>query len=263
MHNMIVKNKSDMILKIVLVLAAFTVVSNTNAAQCPGVPKQVSGTVYCDNTFTLWVDGKKTATDPIDFTPHQAVKVAFDWDGTDSITYAIQCEDYASDSGYEYTATNRPQLGDGALIARFDDGMGTETSAGWKVFTSSYGPTDSSLADGCSATSLDKCAVEDRGIPEDWTAPDFDDSHWKSATVFTAAEAGWGRTPTWTSNEGCCTMSSPVDGSSQGCDTSVSETECLVPRVEFAGTSADFIWGAELERDNRVLFRYTAACENN
>ena len=72
------------------------------AAQCPREPQQVVGTIYCDNQFTLWVNGQQVATDPISFTPHQAVRVAFDWDGSSNLTYAIQCEDYASTSGFEY-----------------------------------------------------------------------------------------------------------------------------------------------------------------
>ena len=45
--------------------------------------------------------------------------------------YAIMCQDYASDSGYEYTSSNKPALGDGALIATFSTGV--STSSAWKV----------------------------------------------------------------------------------------------------------------------------------
>ena len=235
--------------------------ATTNALECPGAPKIVTGTVYCDNKFTLWVNGQKIATDPVEFTPHQAVRVVFEWNGMASITYAIQCEDYASDSGYEYTESARPQLGDGALIAEFADGLGTVTSANWKVYTATFGPTDASLADGCSAYDLGRCDVEDRGTPEGWTEPHFDDHQWDPATLYSVAEAGWGRSPTWSSNEGCCTLTSPADRSNLGCDISVTESECLAPREEFKKTSASFIWAADLERDNRVLFRYAANCD--
>lgn len=232
-----------------------------NASECPGVPQTVVGTVYCDNKFILWVNGQKVATDPVVFTPHQAVRVAFQWNGINSITYAIQCEDYASESGYEYIETIRPQLGDGALIAKFGDGLGTVTSADWKVYTSTFGPTDASLAAGCAANNLSKCVVEDRGNPEGWTEPYFDDSQWKSATPYSIAAAGWGRQPTWSSKKGCCTLTSPLNRSSLGCDNSLKENECLDPRVEFTRTLANFIWAGDLERDNRVLFRYTAHCD--
>lgn len=91
-------------------------VYNTNAETCPNVSKDITGTVYCDNKFTLWVNGKKVATDPVEFTPHQAVKVAFKWNGSSSISYAIKCEDFASESGYEYIGSGHPQLGDGPSL---------------------------------------------------------------------------------------------------------------------------------------------------
>lgn len=229
-------------------------------AACDGTPRKVAGVVYCDNQFTLWVNGTKVATDPVAFTPHQAVRVEFDWDGKSDITYALLCEDYASPSGYEYVESRRPQLGDGALIARFDDALQTVTSTAWRVHTATFGPSDASIAAGCSATNLAVCTVEDRGIPEGWTAAAFDDSQWPLATSYTAAEAGWGRTPEWGNTEGCCGMTSPVDRSSIGCDAAVTRDQCLDPRSEFSASAAEFIWGTSLERDNRVLFRYTAKC---
>lgn len=232
-----------------------------SANSCPGSPQQVVGTVYCDNKFTLWVNGEEVATDPIDFTPHQAVKVAFEWDGNSNIDYAIQCEDYASTSGYEYIESRKPQLGDGALIAEFDDALGTVSSADWKVYTATFGPTETSLAAGCSSDDLEQCVVEDRGIPEGWTQSGFNDAQWPHATVYSAAEAGWGRPPSWSANEGCCTLTSPLDRSSLGCNRSVSQQQCLNPKVEFTDSTAQFIWAADLKRDNRVLFRYTARCD--
>jgi len=241
----------------VLLLAAAAI-----AAECPEIPRTVVGTVYCDNQFTFWVNGQKVATDPVAFTPHQAVRVAFEWNGTSSLTYAIQCEDFASDSGYEYIGSARPQLGDGALIAEFDDGLGTVTAAsGWRVYTATFGPTDASRSAGCSSDNLSVCVVENRGIPEGWTRPEFDDRKWQLATPYSAVAAGWGRSPRWSSEEGCCTLTSPIDRSSLGCDPSVTENECLAPRAEFARSTAGFIWAADLERDNRVLFRYTASCD--
>lgn len=233
-------------------------------ATCSGIPRKVVGTVYCDNKFTLWVNGKLVATDPIDFTPHQAVRVEFDWDGASDITYALECEDFASLSGYEYVGTQRPQLGDGALIAQFDDGFETVTSsADWRAHVATFGPTDASIDAGCSPTSLAACAVENRGTPEGWSSVGFDDRGWELATSYSPAEAGWGRPPRWSDSGGCCGMTSPVDRSSLGCDAAVVQDQCLDPRSELAGGAAEFIWGADLERDNRVLFRHTAKCPSS
>lgn len=253
----------SVIFKSFIVSTALFFSYSSYAMECPSKPQTVVGTVYCDNKFTLWVNGEKTAEDPVSFTPHQAVKVSFEWDGKSSLTYAIQCEDYATESGYEYIGSRRPKLGDGALIAQFDDGMETDTSNNWRVYTETFGPTDKSIDAGCSGSNLNKCVVEKRETPTDWVNPDFDDSQWEAATVYSAAEAGWGRTPSWSSTKGCCTLTSPIDHSSLGCDKSLSENQCLVPKKEFAKSSASFIWAEDLERDNRVLFRYTAKCDVN
>lgn len=88
--------------------------------------------------------------------------MAFEWSGSSSLTCAVQCEDYASDSGYEYIESSRPQLGDGALIAEIDDGLGTVTAAdSWRVCTVTSGPTNDSLSAGCSPDNLSTCVVED------------------------------------------------------------------------------------------------------
>jgi len=259
-----VKTQNNFVAAILIGLTMFVITTAAASSECPGTPGTVIGTVYCDNKFQLWVNGKEIADDPVAFTPHQAVRVAFEWDGTSSLTYAILCEDFASESGYEYTGSDRPQLGDGALIAEFNDGFGTVTAAeNWRVYTVTFGPTDASQQNGCSASNLSACAVEDRGMPQGWSEVDFDDSGWVLATSYSVAEAGWGRTPEWSLAKGCCNSTSPIDRSSLGCDLTVTEEECLVPRTEFAESTAEFIWAGDLERDNRVLFRHTANCETS
>ena len=209
------------------------------------------------------------------FTPHNAVAVSFEWDGVSDKHYAILCQDYASESGYEYIETDRPQLGDGALIAEFSDG--TITSPDWKLFVANHGPTDESLANGCGSNELDACETVDLGNPSDWTSPDFDYSDWETATVYTANEAGWGRAPTWEEGFGCCTATNPYTRETLnlngGCSVNydgasgrevmaeVSESECLSPREELGDSDAVFLWGPWLEYDNRILFRYSVVVE--
>eukprot|EP00283_Hemiselmis_rufescens_P008605 CAMPEP_0173418626 /NCGR_PEP_ID=MMETSP1357-20121228/717_1 /TAXON_ID=77926 /ORGANISM="Hemiselmis rufescens, Strain PCC563" /LENGTH=294 /DNA_ID=CAMNT_0014381143 /DNA_START=117 /DNA_END=1001 /DNA_ORIENTATION=- len=219
----------------------------------------ITGTIYCDNQFTFYFNGVLVKQDPISFTPHNAVKVSFDWDGTWPKVYAIACQDFATSSGYEYTETSNPQLGDGALIASFSDG--TKTTTSWKAFVSKSGPTPASVSAGCSATSLDKCAVSDVGDPADWYAKTFDASGWSAATSYTEQQAGWGRTPSWKNGE-CCTMTSPLTRNDLGCSVdssgqgiAVTEDECQDPKSLLGSSDATFLWAPELKTDNRVLFR--------
>jgi hypothetical protein len=74
------------------------------------------------------------------------------------------------------------------LRLTFSDG--TISDSRWKCFTTSYGPTEESVAAGCSATNLDPCKLEYTDEPDGWKLLDFDDSTWSSATEFTDEEAG-------------------------------------------------------------------------
>lgn len=161
-------------------------------------------------------------------------------------------------------------MGDGAFIAWFDDG--TVTSSDWKVFTTSFGPTAASETAGCSANNLGPCAIETTAEPAGWTAATFDHSAWKSATVYTEAKAGWGRTPTywWFFGDICMQSTSPltgnnlayfsgnVDASGKETEVKVSYSDCLDPQAVLKDKPAAFIWGADLEKDNTILLRYNA-----
>ena len=217
---------------------------------------------------------KLVAKDPLTFTPHNAVAVSFTWDGVSDRSYAIMCQDYASSSGYEYTSTSKPQLGDGALMARFSDG--TSTSSEWKSFVVTHGPTAASVAAGCSASNLAACKVEDNLEPTGWTGSGYNTKNvagWSAAVEYTAAVAGWGRTPTWTGGA-CCTATSPLTrvdltlnggcsvnydaaAGAAGVAKAMTENECLDPKAVLSESTASMIWGASLEKDNRMLFTVT------
>jgi len=237
-------------------------------ARCAFTSETITGVIYCDNTFEFYFNGEPIKEDPISFTPHNAVRVSFTWDGVSDKVFAIKCQDYASASGYEYTQTSKPALGDGALLAEFDDG--TVTDASWLTYTVTFGPTDASIRAGCSSSNLDACVVEEYETPTDWFASSFDDSSWGSVTEYTAAEAGWGRTPTYSSSAGTCsTVTSPLTKENE--NPSYVETtsdECLDPEDVLCGGDSSctgdegrFIWGADLTRDNMVLFRKTVTVE--
>ena len=212
----------------------------------------VTATIYADNYFELFVNGTQVFVDPLKFTPHQAVQVIFEIPKDTQPVYGILASDFATDSGYEYTQTSSPQLGDGGLIATFSDG--TITQKNWKCHTVLYGPTTDSEAAGCSANNLTACKVTDFGIPDNWAAVDFDDSGWYPAVEHTAEAVGWGRTPNYLNGQ-CCTITDPLtrENASPACET-MDASQCLAPASLTFG-SASFIWGADLERVNTLLCR--------
>lgn len=140
----------------------------------PGVTKPrmddtVKANVYADNWFILYVNGKLTAVDPIDFIPHNVVSV--DILPEYPMTIAVMARDNADPkTGLEY-GTN---IGDGGFILKFGDG--TVTNAKWKAKCFFTGPLDKDVKDP---------KVKHEPIPDNWWAVDFDDGKWANATEYT------------------------------------------------------------------------------
>ena len=137
----------------------------------------VTGLVFADNSFELYVNGKKVASDPILFTPFNAVNVSFR--ASYPMTFAFKASDYADPlTGLEY---NNTKVGDGGLIARFSNGV--VTGSGWKAKTISHGPTDlpTCLAD------PKTCKVINTPTPTNWTTTSTA-SKWPAAKLYTVAQ---------------------------------------------------------------------------
>ena len=137
----------------------------------------VTGLVFADNSFELYVNGKKVASDPILFTPFNAVNVSFR--ASYPMTFAFKAKDYADPlTGLEY---NNTRVGDGGLIARFSNGV--VTGSGWKAKTISHGPTDlpKCLAD------PKTCKVINTPTPTNWTTTSTA-SKWPAAKLYTVAQ---------------------------------------------------------------------------
>ena len=137
----------------------------------------VTGLVFADNSFELYVNGKKVASDPILFTPFNAVNVSFR--ASYPMTFAFKASDYADPlTGLEY---NNTKVGDGGLIARFSNGV--VTGSGWKAKTISHGPTDLRA---CLANPK-TCRVINTPAPTNWTTTSAASS-WSAAKLYTVAQ---------------------------------------------------------------------------
>jgi hypothetical protein len=219
----------------------------------------ITATIYADNYFEFYLNGNLVKVDPLDFTPHNAVKFSFQVTKGDKRVYAIKASDFATESGYEYTLNN-PQIGDGGLRIAMTDG--TVSSTEWKCFVTSYGPTDESNAAGCSATNLSVCKLRTAAEPDGWKLLNFDDSKWVNANVYTDADVGWGMTPKY-ANGMCGTLTSPYDRQNKNPNSiSTVADDCLDPKVQSWGTSK-FMWTSDLKRDNTILCRLTTSSTSN
>ena len=134
----------------------------------PEIKDTLRVNVYADNWFILYINGKLTAVDPIDFLPHNVVSV--DVLPQYPMTIAVMAKDNADPkTGMEY-GTN---IGDAGFIIKFSDG--TVSNATWRAKSYFKGPLNGDRSNP---------KVEHTPIPPNWFAVDFDDSSWAKATEY-------------------------------------------------------------------------------
>ncbi len=195
----------------------------------------ISGFLYGDNYFELYVNGKLVGVDPIPYTPFNSVFVKFK--AKRPIKYAIKLIDWEENLGIgsELNGGNSFYPGDGGFIAKFSDG--TVTNANWKAQTFYIAPlsnvncvTETGTnrnSSGCSTypSSANNAFGLHWAIPTDWYSTTYNFKTWPSASIFSVAQVG--------------------------------------PKVAFTNftsqfSDAQFIWSSNLILDNLVLLRFDA-----
>jgi hypothetical protein len=196
----------------------------------------ITATIFADNYFELYVNGTFVGRDNINFIPFNSTVVRFQ--AAYPMTIAVHMADWETHFGLgmEYDSYN---VGDAGFIANFSDG--TVTNADWKVLPvyiaplddpgcvveDSFGNPDSSACSTkpeCSTSNAAVCRALHYPLPENWTMPDFDDSNWQNATLYTADQV---------TNQPAYTNYASQFG------------------------DAEFIWSPSLKLDNQVLARFT------
>ena len=198
---------------------------------------EITGFIFGDNYFELYVNGQFVGRDPVGMTPFNSNVVRFR--AAYPMTYAVMGVDWETHNGVgmEYDSFN---LGDGGFIAYFSDGNGTHGD--WRAETFYIAPLDDPscvrTAGGrdssfCSQAVRPACAQDDPSsckalhfpVPSNWTAPEFDDAHWPHAIVWPAAR--------------------------------VTGQRAYTGYTQLFG-DAEFVWTRNIRLDNLVLGRYTA-----
>lgn len=197
----------------------------------------VTGYIFADNYFELYVNGTLVGVDPVPYTPFNSNVVRFR--AKKPYTYAIKLVDWEENLGVgtENNNGNPYHAGDGGFIAVFSDG--TATDATWKAQTFYIAPLTSpnevqDLADGthstASASDQPSCAAScyamHYDVPADWAARNFDDSGWPAAVVYSQQTVGVDNKPAFTNFA-----------------------------AQFA--PGQFVWSSNLVLDNLVLLRKT------
>ena len=197
----------------------------------------ITGYLFGDNYFELFVNGTLVGVDPVPYTPFNSTVVRFR--AKRPISYAVKLVDWEENAGLgtERLGADPWHAGDAGFVASFSDGTVTDDS--WRAQTFSIAPLsdpadvvergnvhDSSAAgpSGCA----DRCFAVHYPVPTDWAAAAFDDSDWPTAKLYTEAQVG------------------------------VSYPAYQNFREQFVGGGAQFIWTSNLVKDNVVLARTTS-----
>lgn len=202
----------------------------------------ITGYLFSDNYFELYINGILVGVDAIPFTPFNSSVVKFKV--SKPYTIAIKLVDWEENLGLGSEIQSASSLyhpGDGGFIAQFSDG--TVTDASWKAQTYYIAPIEDlkaikELSNGIRSTSTatvtPACNANCYGvhyeIPNNWQSVNFNDSLWPNASLYTAAQV-----------------------TNQPAYTNFAST---------AWSKASFIWSSNLILDNVVLTRKTVNATN-
>ncbi len=200
--------------------------TTTQQSNATATEEMFSVDVWADNWFALYVNGTKVGEDSVPITTERSFnKETFTFTAARPLTIAIEAKDFKeTDSGIEYIGQNNQQMGDGGLIAQFKDANGgivAVTDATWATLVTHKAPLDKSCEK--SADPDTECEFLVTATPTNWFSADYDVSGWTNAMVYSESAV------------------SPKDGYNE---------------VSW-DSSAQLVWGTDLEQDNTILFRKT------
>lgn len=200
--------------------------------------EEITGYIFADNYFELYINGTLVAVDTVPFTPFNSSMVKFKV--KKPYTIAIKVIDWEENLGLG-TEDNRGKdyhPGDGGFIASFSDG--TVTGSDWQAQTFYTSPIyDLTCLNEVEGQRLSEtCTTEgtDNGqnayaahweTPSNWMEQAFDSASWPQATLYTEDDIG------------------------------VNNKKAYMNFIDkFSGAGASFIWSTNVVLDNEVLLRY-------
>jgi len=192
-----------------------------------GLPVDFVAEVWVDNWFSLTANGQAIGEDAEPITQERSFNSqTLEFTTTYPLTLAVVSRDYLENaSGLEYIGTSRQQIGDGGLIMQVREKASGRvvavTSPEWRGLVIQRAP----LNPECVSSSQPQADCQSTTLvePPGWRSPEFDDSQWPTATVYTADQVGV--------KEG-------------------------YEAIAWDGT-ASLIWGPDLKLDNTILWRFT------
>ncbi|HUV11539.1 MAG TPA: PEBP family protein [Acidimicrobiia bacterium] len=203
--------------------------SQSGSGADSGSETEFTAEVWADNWFSLYVNGELVGEDSVPITTERSFNSeTITFRASYPLTIAMVTKDFKEDdSGLEYIGTDRQQMGDGGFIAQITDTSTGEvvavTGADWRGLVIHRAPLDKSCESAADPDTA--CTSESSDEPDGWTEASFDDADWSEASIYSAVEIG--------TKDGYDTIS--------------------------WDSSAELIWGSDLETDNTILWRYEVA----
>lgn len=187
----------------------------------------VRADVWADNWFALYREDELIKEDSVPFNTERSFNSeSFQFETALPVQMSVVIKDfYENDSGLEYIGSRRQQMGDGGFMAQFFDAASGDllqvSNGDWRCRVIHRAP----LNPACERTDNpeESCQSEINAEPDNWRDNDFDASSWANAVVHSAR-----------------------DVRPHGGYTSVDWE-----------SSAQLIWGEDLEKDNVLLCRFT------
>ncbi|MBK8500913.1 MAG: hypothetical protein IPL46_01185 [Saprospiraceae bacterium] len=206
----------------------------------------ITGYIFADNYFELYINGVAVGKDAIPFTQFNSHIVKFKV--STPYTIAMLLVDWEENLGLgsEANGGSNYHPGDGGMVAVFKDEAGNTvatTGSEWKAQTFYTSPVQDITCPTENGTlrSTANCNTDDANdgsnfyalhweIPANWTDEDFDDADWPSATTFTNATIGVNNKPSYAN---------------------------FTDVFDESADDAEFIWSTNVILDNEVIVRYT------
>lgn len=206
----------------------------------------ITGYIFADNYFELYVNGTAIGKDAIPFTDFNSHIVKFRVNKPYTIAMLLVDWEENLGLGTEANQGSNYHPGDGGMVAVFKDAAGNivaTTGSEWKAqtfYTAPIGDLTCPTENGTtrSSSNCSTLAVSDGSnfyglhwaIPSGWADANFDDSNWPAATTYTNTEIGVNNKQSYTN------FTDVFDDNSN---------------------DAEFIWSTNVVLDNEVIVRYT------
>lgn len=194
-----------------------------------GLAETYSADVWADNWFEMRINGTQVAEDSVSITTERSFNAeSFSFTADKPFTIGLVAKDFKeNDTGLEYIGSRRQQMGDGGVILQIKDSAGQTvvvSDDSWQCFVTHTAPLDKSCESVSDPVAGEgACGFEASDEPAGWDTADFDASGWDAADVYSESQVD------------------PKMGYDQ---------------ISW-DSSAELIWGPDLEQSNTVLCRLT------